>query len=251
MDAHSMRTNHSSRDLRTGSLTKRDRIPAEPMHERSARLQREQGLRMEVEPGQGLIPLRTDFPLVKSDPYSVPDMDSLREKYGEHQLGAFAYQFSAATLREIAGNLGIGHPGRSRREMVSAIVSQVTRGRYSANFSAASAGSNRATKASGERSAPRRSTRAKPEALPPLTPVRHDLPLQKSDPYSPPNPTYLVLAYGRPQLVRALQDYSVDSLKQTSAQFELKFPGTKPTNRGQRASLIAYIVAQYDREQAN
>jgi hypothetical protein len=188
---------------------------------------------------------------MQSYTYSAPDIYGLAATYGEHQLGAFAYQFSAATLREIAGNLSLEHPGRSRKDMVSAIVSHVTQGRYSANFGDTLASGHRATKGPRKHAAPRQITRPKTEPLPPLTPIRHDLPLQKSDPYSPPNPAYLVLAYGRSQLARALQDYSVDSLKQASAQFESKFPGTKPSNRGQRASLIAYIVAQYDRGQAN
>jgi hypothetical protein len=209
------------------------------------------GLRAEAHPADDLVPLHTDKPLLQSYTYGVPDIYGLAAAYGEHQLGAFAYQFSAATLREIAGNLSLEHPGRSRKDMVSAIVSHVTQGRYSANFGDTLASGNRATKAMGKHSAPRPSARPKSEPLPPLIPIRHDLPLQKSDPYSPPNPAYLVLAYGRSQLTRALQDYAVDSLKQTSAQFEIRFPGTKPTNRGQRAALIAYIVAQYDREQAN
>lgn len=250
MNAHSTGIGGSRRESRTNRLTK-GTTPAETIHDQSARLQREMRLRAEASPTDDLVPLHVDQPLVQSNKYGVPDVYGLAVTYGEHQLGAFAYQFSAATLREIAGNLSLEHPGRSRKDMVSAIVSHVTQGRYSANFGDTLASDKRATKAGGKHPASRLSARPKSELLPSLIPIRHDLPLQKSDPYSPPNPAYLVLAYGRSQLARALQGYSVDSLKQTSAQFEAKFPGSKPTNRGQRAPLIAYIVAQYDREQAN
>ncbi len=80
-----------------------------------------------------------------------------------------------------------------------------------------------------------------------LVPIGN-IPGWQSDPFSPPNPHILIQVYGRAQLARALDEYTVEALKQTAATYEAKFPGTKPTNRGQRAPLIAYIVAQYDRE---
>jgi len=89
---------------------------------------------------------------------------------------------------------------------------------------------------------------AKAEALPPLVPVRTDLPYRKIDPYAPPDPAFLTLVYGRHQLARALQDYTVDMLKLTAANIEARHPGTKPRNRGQRQPLIAYIVEQYNKE---
>jgi hypothetical protein len=76
------------------------------------------------------------------------------------------------------------------------------------------------------------------------------IPGWKVDPLAPPNPHALTQVYGRGQLARALDDYTVDALKETAAQFEAKFPGTKPTNRGQRVPLITYIVNQYDLEQS-
>lgn len=82
-----------------------------------------------------------------------------------------------------------------------------------------------------------------------LVPIGN-IPGWQADPFSPPNPHALTQVYGRPQLARALDDYTVEALKQAAAEYEARFPGTKPTNRGQRAPLIAYIVAQYDREQA-
>jgi hypothetical protein len=87
---------------------------------------------------------------------------------------------------------------------------------------------------------------AKAEALPPLVPIRTDLPYRKVDPYAPPDPAWLVLAYGQHQLARALHDYTVDQLKRTAANIEAKHPGTRPRNRGQRQPLIDYIVEQYN-----
>lgn len=81
-----------------------------------------------------------------------------------------------------------------------------------------------------------------------LVPIGN-IPGWQSDPFSPPNPQVLIRVYGRAQLARALDEYTVEALKQTAAAYEVKFPGTKPTNRGHRAPIIAYIVAHYDREQ--
>ncbi len=81
------------------------------------------------------------------------------------------------------------------------------------------------------------------QELPPLVPIRRIEGGYKRDPFLPPDPAYLVQLYGRHQLVRALQDYLVDSLKQTAAQIERQHPGTKPSNRGRKDALIAYIVA--------
>lgn len=84
-------------------------------------------------------------------------------------------------------------------------------------------------------------------SLPELVPVGN-VPGFRSDPFSPPNPDNLVRVFGRPQLARALHDYTVEALKETAAQYEARHPGTKPTNRGRRDSLIAYIVQQYGNE---
>lgn len=81
-----------------------------------------------------------------------------------------------------------------------------------------------------------------PEELPPLVPIRRDLPYRESNPYAPPDPTYIIQAYGVHQLARALHDYNVEALKRTAANIEAKHPGTKPTNRGQKKALIDYIV---------
>jgi hypothetical protein len=79
-----------------------------------------------------------------------------------------------------------------------------------------------------------KATQANAEELPPLVPVRTDLPYRKIDPYSPPDPAFLTLVYGRHQLARALQDCTLDMLKQTAAEIEAAHRGTKPKNRGQR-----------------
>jgi hypothetical protein len=83
---------------------------------------------------------------------------------------------------------------------------------------------------------------ANAEELPPLVPIRNDLPYRKIDPYSPPDPAFLTLVHGRHQLARALQDCTVDMLKQTAAKIEAAHRGTKPKNRWQRQPLIDYIV---------
>lgn len=217
-------------------------LPTETIHERSARLQREQGLSAEVGPGQHIIPIQTMAPLAPSDPYATPDMRRLVATYGEHQVGAFASQYSAATLREIASSLGIAHPGRSRVEMVSTITAHVTHGRYSANFSPATSTRKTTSRAARARPTSRATSRSKADTLPPLVPIHTDAPLAPSDPYSPPDPARLIRTYGAPQLARALQEYSVDSLKQTAAKIEADHRGTKPMNRGQRNALIDYIV---------
>jgi hypothetical protein len=86
-------------------------------------------------------------------------------------------------------------------------------------------------------------TTAKRETLPPLVPIRTDLPWRGIDPFAPPDPKFLIQVYGKQQLDRALREYSIPVLKRTAEVVERAHPGTKPTNRGQRDALIAYIVA--------
>ncbi len=97
------------------------------------------------------------------------------------------------------------------------------------------------------RGATQGTTRPAKEPLPELVPIGN-IPGYQSDPFSPPKPDVLIRIYGRAQLARALHDYTVEALKETAAQYEAKYPGTKPTNRGQRAPLIAYIVKQSSKE---
>lgn len=87
-----------------------------------------------------------------------------------------------------------------------------------------------------------RASRPKQDALPPLEPVRTDLAFRPVDPFAPPDPQFLIQVYGRHQLARALQGYSVDVLKRTVEVIEQQHPGTKPANRGRKDAVIAYIV---------
>jgi hypothetical protein len=76
--------------------------------------------------------------------------------------------------------------------------------------------------------------------LEPLVAIRHtggDI-----DPFAPPDPQVLKYVYGADKLSRALQDYSIDKLKQAASVLERSYPGTKPANRSRRDALIAYIV---------
>jgi hypothetical protein len=98
------------------------------------------------------------------------------------------------------------------------------------------------------RGAPRGGTVARTrEELPPLVPIRTDLPYRRSNPGAPPDPKWLIQAYGHHQLARALQDYSLDMLKMTADKVQAEHPGTRPANRGRKAAVIDYIV-QYSGE---
>lgn len=78
----------------------------------------------------------------------------------------------------------------------------------------------------------------------PLVPVGRLLPGERLtiDPSAPPDPAFLIRVWGRDQLALALEPYMVDMLKETAALIEAAHPGTKPTNRGRKTSLISYIV---------
>lgn len=65
------------------------------------------------------------------------------------------------------------------------------------------------------------------------------------DPFAPPDPATIIDVYGRDQLARALQDYMLDSLKQTAAAIERANPGTKPSNRSKKQAVIDYIVTYW------
>jgi len=79
-------------------------------------------------------------------------------------------------------------------------------------------------------------------ALPPLVPVRQLGGFREIDPFKPPDPPFIVQVFGHHQLARALQDYTLDKLKQASAEIERQHPSTKPASRTRKADLIAYIV---------
>jgi len=79
------------------------------------------------------------------------------------------------------------------------------------------------------------------KVLPPLVALHPD-PNYRIDPFVPPDPGFLMRVYGPDQLDRALQDYTLDMLKRASALIEAAHPGTKPTNRSSKQSVIDYIV---------
>jgi hypothetical protein len=66
----------------------------------------------------------------------------------------------------------------------------------------------------------------------------------RADPFSPPNPKLLIHMYGAGQLDRALQDYTLDMLKETLAKVQAEHPGTKPESKASKQSVIDYIVQQ-------
>lgn len=85
---------------------------------------------------------------------------------------------------------------------------------------------------------------SKAQLLEPLVPLRYTG--VDPDPYSAPNPQTLIYVYGANKLGRALQDYTLEMLKQTSAKIEAAHPGTKPRSKANKQSVIDYIV-QYAR----
>lgn len=76
--------------------------------------------------------------------------------------------------------------------------------------------------------------------LEPLVVLRHTG--TTPDPYAPPNPKTLMYVYGDDKLGRALQEYTLDMLKQTADRIQAAHPGTKPKNRSSKQSVIDYIV---------
>jgi hypothetical protein len=92
----------------------------------------------------------------------------------------------------------------------------------------------------------RKPTRARGQTqtqpLPPLVPIRRDLPWRPIDPFAPPDPQYLIQVYGSHQLDRALQEYTLPILKRTADVVQAAHPGTKPRNKSVKQSVIDYIV---------
>jgi hypothetical protein len=48
--------------------------------------------------------------------------------------------------------------------------------------------------------------------------------------------------YGNDKLGRALQNYTLDMLKQTADMVQAAHPGTKPKSKSSKAAVIDYIV---------
>jgi hypothetical protein len=67
------------------------------------------------------------------------------------------------------------------------------------------------------------------------------------NPFAPPDPHEIIDVYGYHQLGRALQDYTLDMLKQTAAKVQAEHPDTKPKSKSSKAAVIDYIV-QYSGE---
>lgn len=79
------------------------------------------------------------------------------------------------------------------------------------------------------------------ELMEPLVPIRY-LDVRTLDPFTPPNPKELIYAYGADKLARALQEYTLDWLKQTAERIQQEYPGTKPKSRASKQTVIDYIV---------
>jgi hypothetical protein len=76
--------------------------------------------------------------------------------------------------------------------------------------------------------------------LEPLVPLRHTG--AEIDPFAPPDPRELMYVYGSDKLERALQNYTLDMLKQTAANVQAAHPGTRPRSKSSKAAVIEYIV---------
>jgi hypothetical protein len=89
--------------------------------------------------------------------------------------------------------------------------------------------------------APKPGSTSPKEELPPLVPIRR-IEGYRADPFKPPDPRFLIQLYGHHQLARALQDYTLEMLKETAVKVQQEHPGTKPTSRSNKKAVIAYIV---------
>ena len=91
---------------------------------------------------------------------------------------------------------------------------------------------------------PRRKQKQELPPLVPLTPAGRRM--YEGDfhinPFAPPNPAEIVDVYGGAQLGRALQDYTLDMLKQAAAKVQQEHPGTKPASKARKDAVIEYIV---------
>lgn len=126
------------------------RAKAETIHERSARLQREQGLRSELNPETlppGPMGIGKTVPVFENGAHLLPadrvreinlaapiDPNFLMRLYGEHGLGAELSNFTGRQRLNEAAEIAGVKPGRTNAETISRITSHVTQGRYSANF---------------------------------------------------------------------------------------------------------------------
>jgi hypothetical protein len=84
-----------------------------------------------------------------------------------------------------------------------------------------------------------RAQRAAPDVE--LVPRRH-IGTHDANPGAAPDPAYLLELYGPDQLPLALARYKLPDLKLAAELVQQRNPGTKPTNKGNRDALIAYIA---------
>ena len=89
---------------------------------------------------------------------------------------------------------------------------------------------------------PRRASRRTSAPKPALTPIPHVDPKLFGPEQALANPYLVQYAYGNEQLVPVLERFPVSELKRAVAVVEQRNPGTKPTNRAQKAALISYIT---------
>jgi hypothetical protein len=62
------------------------------------------------------------------------------------------------------------------------------------------------------------------------------------DPFAPPDPKTLMYVYGEDKLGRALENYTMDLLKEAADNIQREHPGTKPASKTKKSALIDYIV---------
>ena len=123
----------SATKTRAPRATKAAKSPSESIHERSARLQKDQGLKAEAKPGEKLQKVgNTDISIMPGT-HGEQLLTAMHEFYGDHQIGAAISGLSHTQLQRMAKESGLA-AGGSHADLVSRITSHVTEGRYSANF---------------------------------------------------------------------------------------------------------------------
>jgi hypothetical protein len=132
------RSSSNARGGRGGAGTKGAK---ETAHETAARLQREQGLRPESQPGQPLV-VQGNQQGHRFEPTAPINPSELARLYGEHQLGAALSAYSKEALLRAAEANHIAVGRGSHASIVSKMTAAVTGGRYSANFPKASTTKN-------------------------------------------------------------------------------------------------------------
>ena len=225
---------------------------AESIHERSARLQREGGLKAEVTPDEAgrygqRLQVQPNHGLEgrEFNPAAPPDTQVLVPLYGEHQLGAALSRYGQDMLKQTAAAEGVA-PGRTKADTVSRITAHVTEGRYSANFSAGGKTAGATARTGGE---PHRMTaeeRAaaglKAEVRPGSEQVEHYLDKQSINPFQSGRQSVedMKASYGEHQLGAALHNLRAETLHGAANEYGIK-PGR---TRGETISRITAHVTE-------